>query len=596
MLRTLAGCLALLVISLPAWADAARPAGGELLGRTIENFELRDFRGKPHALADYSDSQAVVVYFLGTECPLAKLYAPRVQRLSAEFAQRDVTVLGINSNVQDSLTELEHHVRVHGIEFPVLKDVGNQVADEFGATRTPQVFVLDKDRRVVYAGRVDGQYTFGSGVGSSSPSPKRDDLRIALEELLAGKPIAVAATEAKGCLIGRVREARTSDITYSKQIARIFQQHCVECHRQGKIAPFAMTNYEEVAGWGEMIREVVQQQRMPPWHANPAHGRFANEARLSDTEKQQIYAWVDAGCPAGDPADLPAPKQYHEGWYLPREPDQIVYMTDEEVDVKAEGTEPYRYYTVDPGFTEDKWVAGAEALPGNTAVVHHIIVFVRPPSGTPRDHGDSRMLVIYGPGTRPMPSRKGWARRVPAGSKLVFQMHYTPIGTPQKDRSMCGLIFCDESEVTHRTVTTNSTNGSFVIPPHASDHSATSEQEFERDTILMSLFPHMHLRGKSFRYELTYPDGRHEVLLDVPLFDFNWQNHYILREPKLIPKGAKLVCTSHWDNSADNLANPDPSQEVRWGDQSWEEMHVGWYEVAFPKTKTQPRDNGSCGD
>lgn len=592
MTRGFLATLVLLAFSVTAVAD--QKSDKSLVGEQIDNFTLSDFRGKEHALNDfYADNDYVVVYFFGTECPLAKLYSARLQKMSEEFGKQGVAFVAINSNVQDNISEIESHVIRHKVGFPALKDVGNKIADQFGATRTPEVFLLDKDHVVRYNGRIDGQYTFGSGVGLSSPAEKRQDLRIALEEVLSGKPITESYVMAKGCIIGRVREVQESDVTYSNQISRIFQNRCVQCHREGQIAPFAMEDYDEVAGWGEMIAEVIEDQRMPPWHANPNHGEFKNEQRLTATEKNQIRTWVDAGCPEGDAADLPEPIAYHEGWSMPNGPDEIFYMTEEPVLVKAEGTEPYRYFTVDPGFTEDKWVTLAEAMPGNPAVVHHIIAFVRPPESEPRDHGDSRLLVGFAPGTRPQPMKPGWAKRVPAGSKLVFQMHYTPIGSEQTDRSMIGLVYCDESEVTHRAVTTNAGNHDFVIPPGAKDYEVVSEKEYTKDTLLTSLFPHMHMRGAAFKYEMIYPDGKKEVLLDVPVYDFNWQNHYILKEPKMIPKGSKMVCTALFDNSLDNLANPDPTEEVRWGDQTWEEMMIGWHDVAYPiASDTKAKSSG----
>jgi hypothetical protein len=378
-----------------------------------------------------------------------------------------------------------------------------------------------------------------------------------------------------------------------------------------------MTSYDEVAGWGEMIAEVVREQRMPPWHVSPKYGHFANEDTLTRDEKELIYAWVDSGCPQGDPAELPSPPNFPKGYLLPREPDQVIYIADEPVDVMAEGVEPYRYYTVDPGFTEDKWVKMAECLPGTPAVVHHIIVFIETPedhqararSGRPdnddddseqAEAGDERdaqrprrregdrdirgfgFLAGFAPGTRPMVLEPGYAKRIPAGSKLRFQMHYTPVGSPQKDRSGIALVFMDAKEVTHVVSTSNASNADFVIPAGAANHQIDAQKTFPRDTLFLSLFPHMHVRGKAFRYEVTYPDGKHEVLLDMPAYDFNWQTNYIFAEPKLFPKGSVLSCTGWFDNSADNLHNPNPDQEVRWGDQTWEEMMIGWYDVAFP--------------
>lgn len=556
--------------------------GLPVIGRHVTDFTLSDFRGKEHSLSDLADQSLVVVYFFGTDCPLAKHYSLRLGRMSQEYADKGVAFLGISSNVQDSLSEIENHVRLHGVEFPALKDVGNKVADQLGATRTPEVFVLDAERKIRYQGRVDAQYTFGSGVGLAAPAEKRADLKIAIDELLSGNEVSVATTEAKGCIIGRVRPQQSAEVTYSNQIARILQNRCMECHREGQIAPFAMTTYSEVAGWGEMIAEVVNEQRMPPWHADPKYGHFQNDARLSDEEKQQINTWVAAGCPEGDPNQLPEPIKFNETWYLPNGPDEVFYMTEQPVSVKAEGSEPYRYYVVDPGFKEDKWVKTAEARAGNPAVVHHIIVFIQPPGIGFRDHGDSKLLVGFAPGTRPGDYPDGWAKKVPAGSKLVFQMHYTPIGSEQTDRSMVGLVYADESEVTHQVITTNAISLDFVIPANTKDYAVQASRPHARDAYLMSMFPHMHIRGAAFKYELTTPDGKVETLLNVPFYDFNWQNHYTLKEPMLIPKGSKMVCTAYYDNTLDNLSNPDPNVEVRWGDQTWEEMMIGWHDVAYP--------------
>ena len=571
-----------------------------LIGRTISEFSLKDFRGHEHSLAALHDKQLVVVFFAGAECPLAKLYGGRLQQLADEYSKHAVAVVGICSNAQDSLTDIRHYADKHNISFPLLKDTRNQVADQFGATRTPQVFVLDEERTIRYCGRIDGQFTFGSGVGLSAPAAKRDDLRIALDELLAGKEVTVAVTEIKGCLIGREKTVvEDAPVTYSNQISRLFQKRCIECHREGQIGPFVLTDYHEASGWGEMIAEVVEDQRMPPWHADPAHGKFANENRLTADKKELVYRWVEDGCPEGDPADLPPARQYQEGWVMGQKPDRIIHISDEPVDVKAEGTEPYRYYTVDPGFTEDKWVAISECMPDNRAVVHHIIAYIKEPGAKRIGGRNFKFLVGYAPGTRAWSAGKqGWARKIPAGSKIVFQMHYTPIGSPQKDRSALGLVFCDEDEVEYLTATTNVSNHALNIPPHTDNHRVVARKTFQQDTILLSMFPHMHLRGKSFRYELNLPDGTNEILLDVPRYDFNWQNSFVLEEPRLIPKGTELLCTAYFDNSENNLANPDPTETVRWGDQSWEEMMIGWYDIATPKTEqdTEKPESESAAD
>jgi mono/diheme cytochrome c family protein len=453
------------------------------------------------------------------------------------------------------------------------------------------VFVLDREQKIRYSGRVDGQFTFGTGVGLAQPQAQRADLEAALEELISGKEVSVPITEVKGCLIGHDRQAvGDSPITYAKQISRLFQERCLECHREGQIAPFALGDYESAKGWGEMIAEVVREERMPPWHANPQFGHFANENRLSAEQKELVRTWVENGCPEGNPADLPQPRKFNDNWFLPRQPDQIVYMTEEPANVKAEGVEPYRQFVVDPGFTEDKWVKIAECMPGNRAVVHHIIVYLKPPGqrAVKLDSGerDPRGLIFlagFAPGTRPLFSPAGWAKKIPAGSQFVFEMHYTPIGTPQTDRSSIGLIFLDEKDVTHQMATANAPNNQFVIPPHDANYRVDSKRKFDRDVTLLSLFPHMHMRGKSFRYELTLPGSEaKEILLDVPHYDFNWQNSFILAEPRMIPAGSVMYCTAYFDNSDENPANPDPSKSVRWGPQTWEEMMIGWFDIGIP--------------
>lgn len=549
-------------------ADSQRESS---IGRKIADFSLRDFYGTAHALADLRQSKFVAVVFLGCDCPLARLYAPRLAKLADELEPRGVRFVGINSNSQDTPTELADFARQHELRFPLLKDPGNRVADQFGAARTPEVFVLDGERVVRYCGRIDDQFI----VGRRRSEPTRRDLEAALEELLAGQPVSVAETEAAGCLIGRVPQREPhGDVTYANQIARLLQNRCVECHRDGEVAPFALTSYEEVAGWAPTMREVVADGRMPPWFANPEHGKFSNDARLTADEKRLLDEWVDNGCPQGDPADLPEPRQFTTGWQIPQ-PDQVVAIREEPVDVPAEGVVAYRYYTVDPGFTEDKWIKAAECRPDNRRVVHHIVAIFLPPGVPVR--GMRGAMVGYAPGMPPTQFPDGVAMLVPAGSKVLFQMHYTPDGAPEKDRSTLGLVFADPSEVKKRIGGGMAANRSFEIPPGAGNYEVTSRHVFDKDVRLLTLTPHMHLRGKSFRYEAEYPDGRREVLLDIPRYDFNWQLRYHLADPKLLPKGTQLHCVAHFDNSPENVANPDPTKTVRWGDQTWEEMMIGYY-------------------
>lgn len=584
---------------------AVEKSDDTFIGKSIDHFTLQDFYGKEHSLSDYSDAKLVVVAFVGTECPLAKLYAPRLEAMSEEFGKQGVEFLCVNSNRQDSITEIASYARKHNLTFPILKDVSNEVAEQFGATRTPEIFVLDQNRKVRYHGRIDAQYGFGYGVGYAKPKLDRRDLGVAIEELLAGKEVSVASTEVRGCLIGKARQAdANANVTYSDQIARIMQQRCVECHREGQIAPFALRDYGEVAGWGEMIAEVVEDQRMPPWHANPDHGVFANENLLSQEEKDLINTWVDAGCPEGNREDLPEPREFAENWFMPEQPDLVLNMRDEPFDVPAEGVVDYQNFVVDPGFTEDKWIKMAECMPGNRKVVHHIVVFVLPPqpaAGQTAKRGKNRnsrggvdptqgfnLLEGYAPGTRPMIYPNGMAKKIPAGAKLVFQLHYTPCGSPQTDISKMGLLFVDDDEeITHEVSTTNTGTTDFLIPAGDDNYRVDAKKILDRDTLMLSYYPHMHLRGKAMKYAVTYPDGKQETLVDVPQYDFNWQVYYILAEPKMLPQGTEMHVTSYYDNSEKNLANPNPTEDIDYGPQTFDEMMFGWYTAAFPVAKDE---------
>jgi peroxiredoxin/mono/diheme cytochrome c family protein len=574
-----------------AAAAASAEKGKSPLGRKVGEFTLKDHSGKAVSLADFKDRKLVVVAFLGVECPLAKLYAPRLKKLADEFEPKGVGFLAIDANCQDSVTEIAAYARRHELAFPILKDLGNRVADQMGAQRTPEVFLLDGghdgghdggDRVVRYWGRIDDQY----GIGFLRDQAKRQDLRVAVEELLAGKPISVAKTESSGCRIGRVQQPKAdAKVTYANQISRIFQQRCVECHRQGEIGPFALTSYDEVVGWAETIAEVVRDERMPPWHADPKHGKFLNDRRLTSEEKKLIAQWVDDGAPSGDLKQVPKPRRFTTGWQLAREPDAVVYMRERPYDVPSTGAVRYQYFIADPGFKEDKWIKVAEVLPDNRAVVHHVLVFASEGDLRRVAGGAGGFLVGYVPGLRPLPFPDGMAKRVPAGSKLVFQVHYTPNGSPQKDRTKVGFIFADPKDVKQEVMTISAASRALSIPPLADNHrvEATGRGQ-SADVLLLGLMPHMHVRGKSFFYEAVYPDGQRETILDVPHYDFNWQTSYRLAEPKPLPAGTRMHCIAHYDNSENNPSNPNPKATVRWGDQTWNEMMIGYFDIAVPRT------------
>lgn len=547
------------------------------INQRVESFKMRDARGAERSLQEFADQKLVVLVFVGCECPVAKLYGPRLAELAKQLEPKGVAFIGVNSNQQDLPSEIAHWAKLAGISFPILKDPNNVLADKLGAVRTPEVFLLDADRKVRYWGRIDDQY----GVGFTRPKPGRRDLSMAIEELLAGKDVSQPVTEAPGCFIGRVHlTAKKGEVTYNKHVAGILNRRCVECHRPGQIGPFSLTSYEEALGWTDTIEEVIRERRMPPWHADPRYGSFSNDCRLTDNEMQLIFDWIKGGAPQGDPKDLPAPPKFADTWRIPK-PD-VVISVPKPFKVPAAGTVPYQFFLVETGFTEDKWVKAAEVRPSNRAVVHHVLIFVQPAGGYPPERRlgfASNWLAATVPGARPMILPDGMAKFVPAGAKLLFQIHYTPNGAPQEDQTSVALSFADPRTVRREVQTEMVANNKFQIPPGAASHTVEATRVLPEDMLVMTYMPHTHLRGRAFRYEAQFPDGKQEILMDLPRYDFNWQNSYVLSEPRVFPKGTTIRCVAVYDNSSANRSNPNPNATVKWGDQTWEEMMIGYLDL-----------------
>jgi hypothetical protein len=334
-----------------------------------------------------------------------------------------------------------------------------------------------------------------------------------------------------------------------------------------------------------MIREVVDDRRMPPRHADPRYGQFENDRSLSSRQRATLLAWVDQDAPLGDERAVPAPRAFPDGWTIGT-PDLVIELP-EPCTVPAQGTVPYQYFRVPSGFTKDRWVQAAEARPGDPSVVHHVLVGIdehKKESKEDEDRLPQSHFVAYAPGDLPVVLPPGTAKRIPAGADFIIQMHYTPVGKVRTDRSAFALIFAKERP-SREAHTMGIMQQKFEIPPGADNHAVSSSYVFPADGDLYSLFPHMHLRGKSFRYTATFPDGSQEILLSVPAYDFAWQSVYRLAGPRFLPKGTRIDCLAHFDNSARNPVNPDPSQKVTWGEQTFEEMMIGFIDVAFRDRK-----------
>jgi len=400
--------------------------------------------------------------------------------------------------------------------------------------------------------------------------------------------------------------------TFTKDVAPILYDKCVACHRAGEIGPMSLISYREVRPWAASIRDKVSNRVMPPWHADPHYGSFRNDRSLSAPQIDTIVRWVDGGSPEGNPRDLPAAPTFADGWQIGK-PDAVFEMPTA-FEIPARGTIDYQYFEVQTNFTEDRWLQAGEARAGDRAHVHHIIVSVIEPTGTRRPNvmtvkpilaegqtaaalvpraarelteqqraglaragrfAGANMLVNWAVGEDAPIHPEGLAKRIPAGSTLLFQIHYTTNGTPGTDRSKVGFIFAKQPP--EREVRTGAiANPAFAIPPGEGNHLVEAEASFTSDVKIWTMHPHMHFRGKDMTYTATYPDGRSEVVLRVPKYDFHWQTDYWLKEPITLPKGSTLRVTAHFDNSTANRDNPNPKETVRWGDQTWEEMMIGF--------------------
>lgn len=388
--------------------------------------------------------------------------------------------------------------------------------------------------------------------------------------------------------------------TFYGDVLPIVQQRCQSCHRPGEVAPMSLLTYGDVRRWAPNIKRVVKDRVMPPWSADNSVGaKFHNDRALTDAEIETLVSWIDSGIPEGDRNMAPPPREYVDGWQI--EPDEV--LTIPPVEIPATGTVEYTYYILPYEFTEDRWVKMTEMRPSNREVTHHLIAYLRPPgSSFFRDYpvgeffvpdrearapeeGESgfrfrRILGGYAPGWNPGEANfpDDQAVLVEAGSTIVFEVHYNTMGTPTTDRPKLGLVYLDGEPATRR-LGSAVLNRDFEIPANAADHRVEAAVGIEHDVKLLSMTPHMHLRGKSFEMRAVFPDGRTEVLLSVPRYDFNWQLTYYLDEPLLLPAGTVLEGIAHFDNSSANPHNPDPSSPVNWGDQSWEEMMIGFFSV-----------------
>lgn len=559
--------------ALGAEPSPTSPAPAEIV--TVPNFRLLDHRGQSHELYRHKDARLVVLLVAGNGCPIVRHGLTELKRLREEFGAQGVRFALLNANAHDTREETVAEAKEFAIDFPILLDPAQATVRALGLRRTAEVLVIEPANwRLVYRGALDDRVDYGQ----QKPQATQRFAADAIAAALAGKPVKLARTEVKGCAIDT---DITGPVEYATQVAPIIGEHCVGCHSVGNIAPFAFANYEKVRGRAGTIADVLREDRMPPWHADPQHGKFSNDRSLTPSERATLLEWIAQGAPRGTGADpLPGLQPMTTTDWPLGTPDRVVKMP-EEAKIPATGLMPYQYFTVAAPVEEDTWLRGVAIRAGNSKVLHHCLIFIQYPERLrsiepPQELGTAGFFAGFVPGTEHTFFPAGTGKLLPKGALLVFQMHYTTTGREETDRSELALYFAPEKPAAE-LVTGAATNGRFEIAPNARLDGVKSQFRFAQDVWLHELSPHLHLRGDTFTYTAVYPDGRQEVLLHVPHYDFNWQTLYRLEEPKRLPAGTRLVCSGSFDNTGTNPANPNPQATVRFGEQTDDEMFIGYF-------------------
>jgi peroxiredoxin len=567
------------------------PAAALDVGARVDNFKLLDHDGRAHELHYLSDMKAVVLMVHGNGCAAVRDSLPGFRATRDAWRQRGVEFLMIDPNREDTRDSVAAEARGLGIDVPILLDETQVISESLGVERAGEVFVVDtRAWTLAYRGAVDG--------AAAAARP----LDAALAAVVGGTAPAVARTEAQGCAVEYAQRSGQRQVSYAETIAPMLIDKCVGCHHEGGIGPWAMSSYDMVRGFSLMMREVVRTKRMPPWHADPHVGKWANDRSLSGDQVRDLVHWIEAGAPRGDgPDPLAEYRPKWQEWDLDTPPDLVLDVPPFEV--PATGVVDYQYLYVKNPLDHDVWVRASQLLPGDRKALHHTITrfFVPEPgeedasafSGRRAGRREGGGIAGYVPGSRGSALPEGTGVLLPKGAVFQLQMHYTTYGKASTDRSRIGLWF-HEAPPPHRISGTVLINPRLRIPANTKAHSESASQKLTRDVLVYGFMPHAHFRGKSAEYRAIFPDGREEVLLSVPNYDFNWQTQYQLAEPRRLPAGTTLVSTTTWDNSAQNRANPDPNRVVPWGQQTWDEMLFNTVQFRYLDASASTDDNGAA--
>ncbi|MFK8042479.1 hypothetical protein [Congregibacter sp.] len=566
--------IALLISSIGLSSAAiSAPAAPDL----VENFRLLDQDHSAHELYYHKDAKAVVLLATMNGCPIARNLMPDLRDIRKQFGD-DVEFMLINSSLQDNYETIGQEVEEFGIDFPVLVDDAQLIGEALELDRSGEVLVIDtSDWSVAYRGPVNNRL----GYETQRKEASEHYLTDALSAVIAGEPLTESRRGAVGCIINfpeRDQKEAHAQISYADTIAPILKERCVACHLPNGIGSWAMTSYEMIQGFSPMMREVLRTRRMPPWEVDTSLPEIHASRGLTVDERKTLVHWIEAGSPRGEGDDpLLAVKPLAEGWPL-GEPDLVVEAPA--FTVPATGIVEYQYPAIANPLDRDVWVRAVSIEPGATKAVHHVLIGTSEreiPAGEKRlDAVFENYLMGYAPGAESYVYPDGMGVLVKAGGQIHLQMHYTTYGREETDVSKIALYFHDK-EPTYNLRQQVVVGFDLEIPAGEARHEERAYFEFDQPAIIYSLFPHAHFRGVETRFDVHLPDGKVEPLLHVPRYDFNWQHTYTLEEPFSVPAGARLVHRSVYDNSPENIANPDAARTVPWGLQSYDEMLYGGF-------------------
>jgi mono/diheme cytochrome c family protein len=548
-------------------------AGDAGVGCRIPDLAMVGLDGSSSSLSKAMGPQGLVVAWLSPSCPVGKRLLPELRRQEKEWRAKGFGFVFPAPAEGDSTADLK------GTELSgtIFRDVNQLWQQALQARMTTDVFVLDTASTVVYHGAISDQY----GVGYSKPEPTKRYLQDALQSLSEGQKPLIAATSVPGCVLEKppVATASNAAVTYHRDVARLTQQHCVECHREGGVAPFSLETFSQVSAKAKTMLSVLQDGTMPPWFAAHApageKSPWLNDRSLTASEIQLLSRWIEAGKPEGDAKEAPASRNWPQGWRI-GEPDAVWTLPTPQP-VKAEGTMSYLKVKVETQLAEDRWIQAWEVRPTARQVVHHVLVYELAPRQTKVRDESGNHLASYVPGGGSNVYAPGVAKRLKAGTTLVFELHYTPNGKATEDQTSIGVRFANAAPQ-YEVKVAAAGNHKIAIPPHSENHAEVAALPVPKAVQLLSMNPHMHVRGKAFRFELILPGGETKTLLDVPRYDFNWQTGYRYAEPPTLPAGSRIKCTAWYDNSSKNPANPAPDKLVKWGPQTSDEMMLGYVE------------------